>query len=421
MSAFLLYLLRAGLYLSIFYVFFLLVMRRTTFFLLNRTLLLIGSYLSLLLPAIKLRTVAYSSIASEMTILDIGAETGSQAIHTGSHWIDVLFVIYVIGASITLILYLITAWKMRELILTGESTKKDNCRLVLLDENVPSFSWGRTIVMSRTDLRDNPAIFTHEWMHVKHKHSVDMLLYLPIHVIFWWNPLVWITREELRLLHEFSADEGVILQGIDASNYQLLLVRKAAGEQRFSLANEFQHVELKSRINMMLKPDSSSWLRWSYLALIPMLAGIMFFCNPANAQITRPMVFAGSEELAEHSDNDITGLSHNLDTSQTYVRYRLFERLPSFKGSGSDEFSRWVDSQLDDFKKNGQGNAKGTVLVQFTIGIDGIIQDVQIVSGLREDIDNAVLQAVSASPRWEPGLNADSIPVPVSFAISVSF
>ena len=421
MSAILLYILRGGLYLSIFYVFFLLVMRRTTFFLLNRTLLLIGSYLSLLLPAIKLRTVVYSSVASEMTILDIGTEAGSQVTHTGFQWMDVLFIIYIIGASITLILYLITAWRMRKLILAGESLEKDNCRLIILDENVPSFSWGRTIVMSRTDLRDNPVIFTHEWMHVKHKHSVDMLLYLPIHVIFWWNPLVWVTREELRLLHEFSADEGVIQQGIDASYYQLLLVRKAAGEQHFSLADEFQHVELKSRINMMLKPGSSGWRRWTYLALVPVLASMMFFCNPANAQIVHPMVFAETEELAAHSDYNITGQSHNLDTSQTYVRYRLFERLPSFKERGTDGFSQWVDTQLDDFKKNVQGNAKGTVLVQFTIGVDGIIQDVQIVSGLREDIDDAVLQVVSASPRWEPGLNADSMPVPVSFAISVSF
>ena len=56
MTQFLLYIARVGLYLGLFYAFYLLVMRRTTFFRLNRVLLLAGSYLCLLLPFIRLRT-----------------------------------------------------------------------------------------------------------------------------------------------------------------------------------------------------------------------------------------------------------------------------------------------------------------------------------------------------------------------------
>ena len=174
---------------------------------------------------------------------------------------------------------------MVRLIRVGRAEELYECRLVLLEADVPSFSWGREVVMSRKDFEENPVIFTHELMHVRCRHTLDLVFLLPVQLLFWWNPLVWITREELRLLHEYEADEGVIRSGIDAAGYQLLLVRKAVGEQRFVLASEFQHLQVKNRVEMMLKPASSRWWRWSYLIIVPVLGVFMFICNPARATV----------------------------------------------------------------------------------------------------------------------------------------
>ena len=262
MTPFLLYIARVGLYLSLFYAFYLLVMRRTTFFRLNRVLLLAGSYLCLLLPVFRIRTVSAAGKASDLTMVGVGDETAEQVFLTSSSWMSILLVLFIAGAIVILMLYLVSAWKMHKLIRKGESTDREDCRLIILEEDNPSFSWGRKVVMSRKDIQENPVIFSHELMHVQCRHSLDLLLFLPIQLICWWNPLVWITREELRLLHEYEADEGVIQKGIDATQYQLLLVRKAVGEHRFSLASGFQHAKLKNRIAMMLKPSSSRWMRW---------------------------------------------------------------------------------------------------------------------------------------------------------------
>ena len=260
MSPFLIYIARAGLYLSLFYAFYLMVMRRTTFFRLNRTLLLSGSYLCLLLPFIRLRSVRAASTAAELTMVAVGAESEGVAAPVAFPWHEILLGVYITGVLVTLTLYGISAWKMVRLIRKGEKTNREGCRLIILEEDISSFSWGQTIVMGRKD-------------------SLDLLFLLPIQLLFWWNPLVWITREELRLLHEYEADEGVIQKGIDAKSYQLLLVRKAVGDERFSMASGFQHAKLSSRITMMLKPSSSAWKSWSYLALIPVLAVLMYACN----------------------------------------------------------------------------------------------------------------------------------------------
>ena len=414
MTAFLLYIARSGLYLSLFYAFYLLVMRRTTFFRLNRVLLLAGSYLSLLLPFVRLRTVSTSVAASELTMLGVAQAPDVQNLQTSFPWKEILLAVYVAGAVVTLVLYAVSAWKMVRLIRRGEKEERDGCRLVILEQDTPSFSWGRYIVISRKDLEDNPAIFMHELMHVQHRHSLDLVLFLPIQLLFWWNPLVWITREELRLLHEYQADEDVLQKGIDATQYQLLLVRKAVGEQRFSLASGFQHAKLKNRINMMLKSSSSRWMRWSYLALIPVLAAFMFACNnPKKNKKADP-------EVQEQEAPAANPAGYTVTVTDEPVSFSEIEVKPTFNGGDANEFSRWVNSRLKYPEQAKADGVQGRVMVQFTIGTDGTVQDIQVLRGVREDLDAETVRVVSASPKWEPG-KQDGKPVPVSFNFPVVF
>ena len=409
MTSFLLYIARAGLYLGLFYAFYLLVMRRTTFFRLNRALLLCGSFLCLALPFFRLRTVTTAGLASELSMVAAGAETVDAAVRAAFPWKELLLAVFAAGALATLTLYALSAWKIWRMMHRGESTRMDGCRLILLDEDVPSFSWGRRIVMSKKDLAQNPAILTHEKMHVQCRHSVDLLLFFPLQLLFWWNPLVWITREELRLLHEYEADEGVIRKGIDATSYQLLLVRKAVGEHRFTLASGFQHAKLKSRIEMMLKPGSSGWMRWSYVALVPVLGCFMFICNPVKAVNLQEATGTFTEDAAEDREPSV---------SRPGSQMMLFEQMPRFNGGHSREFSQWVNSHN---QLQGRTDVEGRMIVGFTVGADGVVRDVKMLKGLREDIDQEVAQIISSSPRWEPGLDPSGRPVPVHYSIPIVF
>ena len=416
MTSFLLYIARAGLYLGLFYAFYLLVMRRTTFFRLNRALLLCGSFLCLMLPFFRLRSVVTAGLASELSMAAAGTEAAEEAVQVAFPWKEVLLAIYAAGALATLTLYALSAWKIWRMMHRGESTKMDDgCRLIVLDEDVPSFSWGRRIVMSRKDLMENPAILTHEMMHVHCRHSVDLLLFFPLQLLFWWNPLVWITREELRLLHEYEADEGVIQKGIDATSYQLLLVRKAVGEHRFTMASGFQHAKLKSRIEMMIKPGSSGWMRWSYVAIVPILGCFMFICNPVKAVNLQD----ATESIAENvTEEQVSAPEQGESAYHMGAQMKLLEQLPRFNGGDSREFSKWVNSHG---QLRNRGDIQGRVLVQFTVGEDGEVGNVKVLKSLREDLDDAVAQIIASSPKWEPGINADGVAVPVNFSLPVVF
>ncbi len=424
MSAFLLYMVRGGFYLGLFYAFFLLVMRRTKFYRLNRILLLAGSYLCLLLPAFRLRTVQTAAVSvQDLAVIATGAEPADLAESAAASsfpWNEVLLALYAAGALVTLALYLASVRKMVRLIRTGRTEELAECRLVLLEADVPSFSWGREVVMSRKDFEQNPVIFTHELMHVRCRHTLDLVFLLPVQFLFWWNPLVWVTREELRLLHEYEADEGVIRSGIDAAGYQLLLVRKAVGEQRFILASEFQHLQVKNRVEMMLKPASSHWWRWSYLIIVPVLGVFMFICNPARATVL-PSAAVPEDPAATAGGRDQAGQEREPEPSRPAYTIRGFSRMPSFNGGESDAFSQWVEEQLRDVRQGVQGSVRGKVFVQFAVGGDGAVRDVQLMSGLRPDLDEAVVRVVSSAPRWEPGYGPDGKPTSVTFSIPVSF
>ena len=432
MSPTLLYIARAGLYLSLFYAFYLLVMRRTTFFRLNRVLLLLGSYLCLLLPLIRLRTIDVAILSEAPTLVGVEGEAAAAA-QSPFPWQTVLLGVYLAGMAGTLVLYIVSAWKMGRLIRKGKAEEREGCRLVLLDEDIPSFSWGRKVVMSRGDLAENPAIFTHERMHVKCRHSVDMILFLPLQLLLWWNPLVWITREELRLLHEYEADEGVIQNGIDATQYQLLLVRKAVGEHRFTLASGFQHTQLKNRIAMMLTTSSSRWMRFAYLALLPVLVVFMYACNPTKnnkvpapageeAQTPAPTALPtlGIEPVDGNAAQVTLPESEETLKGKKEIPFQLVDVKPGFNGGDANEFSKWVNSHLsypDEAKKN---EIQGRVTLQFTVGADGVVSNVKVLRSAHKLLDAEALRVVSASPKWEPG-KQDGQPVAVTYTFPVIF
>jgi TonB family protein len=415
MSPFLLYIVRAGLYLSLFYAFYLLVMRRTTFFRLNRVLLLAGSYLCLLLPLIRLRTVTVAVLSEAPTLVGVEGETVAGS--APFPWQAVLLGVYLAGIAGTLALYGVSAWNMGRLMRKGTVQEREGCRLVLLEEDVPSFSWGRKVVMSRKDLAQNPAIFTHERMHVQCRHSVDLLLFLPLQLLLWWNPLVWIAREELRLLHEYEADEGVIQNGIDATQYQLLLVRKAVGEHRFTLASGFQHAQLKNRIAMMLKTSSSRWMRYAYLALLPVLAVFMYACNPTkNNKVPAPEVQQVTPETVQVT---LPEADETLKDKEE-IPFQLVEVKPGFNGGDANEFSKWVNSQLKYPEQAKKDEIQGRVTLQFTVGADGVVRDVRVIRGAHELLDAEALRVVSASPKWKPG-QQEGKPVAVTYTFPVIF
>ena len=424
MTPFLLYIGRSSLYLALFYAFFLLVMRRTTFFRLNRILLLAGTVACFLLPMLRLRTVEVPFLMAG-PLTEAASEPALTAGPSASSPFPYLELLYAIGFLAVLGWTAVAMVRMYRTIRKGAATRlEDGIRLVLTEADIPSFSWGRTIVMSRKDSEQNPVILQHEKAHIQKKHTLDILLFTAVTLVHWFNPLVWITLSELKLLHEYEADDAVLNHGIDATQYQLLLVRKAVGDKRFTLANGFQHAKLKNRIDMMLQAPTSGWKRLSWLAILPFLAGTMFLCNPVRAKVV-------SADLPEIQPETIAELSETTpatpettpatpDTTKA-IPFSQLEVKPTFQGGeAGTSFSKWVNENLKYPQAAKDAGVQGRVTLQFIVYPDGSVRDTKVLRGAHPDLDAEALRVVSASPDWTPGY-VKGEPVKVTYTFPVIF
>lgn len=310
MAAFLLYILKSAFCLGVFYVVFRALLSRSTFFRFNRITLLAGMCCCILLPLLQFTTdegnvfnVPFQTVqralieVSPSGILPVQSDgmteedtqaaiiqsvEASTSVSAVNHIIYVSGLVYLFGACSVLLLFLLSTIRMLHLIRGAEKRKFRAYTLVLTKEPVGSFSWGRKIVMSEKDYGEHPdEILLHEQMHLRNYHTLD-LFFIQCFLIFqWFNPAVWLLRRELQEIHEYEADNGVINTGIDATRYQLLLVKKAVGTRLYSMANGFNHSKLKNRITMMLKERTNGWARLKLLLFVPVMVGALYaFAQP---------------------------------------------------------------------------------------------------------------------------------------------
>ena len=419
MTGFLIYILKSTLLLAVFDAFFLLVMRRSGWFRFNRITLLAGSAACLLLPLIPVlvnRATLYSTWL-EPVVVAVGdpAEPAVTATASGMSfsWQAFVLALYLLGALVALVFYLRSYGLMFRLLRRTPSERRDDYTLHLIAQETPSFSWLRHIVIARSDYERYPAILTHEQAHVRCGHSVDLLLASLLTVLQWFNPLVWICRSELKLLHEYEADDFVLKQGIDATQYQLLLVKKAVGEKRFLLANGFNHAQLKNRITMMQTTVKAAWKKLFLLLILPLLAGTTLLLaervTPAADVIplAEESVVAPSEVLPEPPPEEP-------------VKYSLLEAKPRFQDGDAGQFSHWVNQNLKYPQEAVKDSLQGRVTLQFTIEKDGSVTDVRVLRGCAPVLDEEAVRVVSQSPKWTPGYS-NGEPVRVIYNFPVLF
>ena len=324
MALFLLYIIKSSICLTIFYLFFILVMRSSTFFRFNRITLLTGTLACMLLPFFSItvseKQLAQMPIQALSEILD-GDRIQEIPMHPETSaaiegmltkeaspafcWspASVTGGIYIIGTIITLGFILSSFLRMWQIIRNAPRKRENGYWLIVVPYPVHSFSFGKYIVLTEEDYQQNSIILTHEQMHLRYHHTLDSLWFMIITILYWFNPVVWLMRLEMQQLHEYEADEGVIKQGIDATQYQLLLVKKAVGTRLYSMANGFNHSKLKKRITMMLKERTNGWARLKLLIVVPVVMGTMLvFAHPEVKETLEDVIPATLQKNDEPQD-----------------------------------------------------------------------------------------------------------------------
>lgn len=414
------YIIKSSLLLALFYAFFILFMRRTTFFRFNRVSLMFGTACCMFLPLLNFSTgmMAVSEALPNLVIPEITVTGNAMETDSSFKWISLFACVYPAGALSVLILTLVSLKKTLSIIYQTQVEKTPVGKISIVDGDFPSFSFFRNIVISRDDYVNNPVILQHEMAHVRFLHSADMLFFSVVMVFHWFNPLVWIIMSELRMLHEYEADEAVINQGIDATQYQLLLVKKAVGAHRFQLANGFNHTKLKNRITMMQTAKTNKWAKLGYVLCIPVLMCTLCLCtNVRNDGLSEDQL----DEI--HVIGYRTGNGTDVEsrfTDEQAVPLTLLDEEPKFDGEDANAFARWVNAMLVYPESAKEAGVHGKVLASFKINADGTVSDVHAIEGVCAALDNEVIRVISQSPTWTPGKEGGKA-VPVAMTIPVFF
>lgn len=396
----LIYQIKVGLCLIAFYLLWKLLLSRETFHRFNRVALLAIMAIAMVLPWIRLSQDVLAPAANSFIVLDdilvtpSGTATAQHAVHP-LNMTNVATVAYFIGVVLALVWFLHSQWSLHRLFKKGRTESlPGGITLHVLPGDLSPFSYFKHIVISEQDYQDNPReILVHEQAHISLRHSWDVLFMGFVTLFQWWNPAAWLLCRELRQVHEYEADEAVLNQGVDAKQYQLLLIRKSVGDQLFSMANNFNYQSLKKRIRMMTINKSSRWNTLRALAVVPVIAlALLAFANPK------------TETAPVSGDNKV---------------YETVEQMPEFPG-GVVEMTKFLQRNIQYPANAAKNEVEGRVILQFVVEKDGQIGDVKVVRSVDPELDAEAMRVVKSMPNFIPG-RQDGKPVAVLYTIPISF
>ena len=405
MGILLIYTLKSAFCLTLFYLLYKWALADKTFFRLNRSLLLAFWPLALLLPAIPLllgkEAIATAALpGNELetvnTLMTTHEPQGKSLEQLYGLWLPMTCVVYLAGVIAVSAKIFIAYLQLRHLIGSGRQIGQGAFHLVLVKDKLAPFSWMRYIVISEKDYRDNPKeILAHELAHIRHHHSWDLILADAFIAWQWFNPAAWLLKREMRAVHEYEADDAVLSAGIEARSYQMLLIKKAVGSSRYTLANSFNHSTLKKRITMMLKEKSSPWARAKYLCILPLAAlSVMALANPTANKVSNDLSMVKVTDLWSSGQ-----INHS-------------KNKPLFPG-GEKAFNQFIADNL----KYPPTTAEGRVTCEVTIGTDGKVSDVRITMSADSVLNAEVIRVMKSMPAWQPAMqDGKAVQSTVSFS-----
>jgi len=442
MIEFLTYDLKVAVLLAVFYMFYRLMLARETFHHVNRFVLLLTALASFALPLCVI-TIHETMVIQRTAHVAIGSfqadMVGEEA--TTPFWQIILPVIFIIGMVTTLAHTFLSLFRIIRIIRHSELHPQTDGTTICVTGNasLAPFSWMHYIVMNRRDYEDcNPAILAHERGHIRLHHSWDLLFVDTLTALQWFNPAIWMLRSDLRAVHEYEADAAVLSQGINARQYQYLLITKAAGIGGYSLANGISHSTLKNRINMMLHTKSSRRSLLKLLALIP-IVGLALALNartvtdyvydePQKQQPVKKGKKAGTikvngQDIKVVEQDDIVTMEGEVEApaqeSPADDAFDVVEQMPEYPG-GPKALMEFLNNNVQYPAEAEKAGIQGRVIATFVVEKDGSISNAKVVKSVDPLLDAEALRVIDAMPNWKPGMQNGKI-VRVKYTIPLSF
>ncbi len=266
------YLLEANLYLVAFYALYYNIFRRETYYQLNRIYLLACTVLAFVIPVIQVGIL--NPPDNQLEDVEVTFTLKNDNNHS---WPLVNYILLGYGLIVSLLLVnlCIKIYKLISLSRTNEAEVHGTYKLVELSEENNAFSFFNYLFIS-TSLMRSSTIIKHELIHIKQKHSWDIIYFEILKAFNWFNPVIWLMQNSMKEVHEFIADNQSVNAETDPSGYTDFLVGNAYGINQNTLTNTFFNKNLlKKRIMMLHQKRSGNAARLKYLLIAPLIFGML--------------------------------------------------------------------------------------------------------------------------------------------------
>ncbi len=258
-------------------------LKRETFFSINRGYLLSSLIVGLVIPLLRMidwqwqedvvlsNSLQFIAAGPNYIATSITPEPMSQQLAISM--LDIVSIAYWIGVLFMSIRLLKGISKIYRLYQSGQKSKQAGFTLVETNQYHLPFSFLHCVFFSKELAlnKDVEHIIKHELTHIKSRHSYDVFFVEILHVLFWWNPLIYLYKKELRQLHEYLAD-AMVLTGTNQKIYGQILLGQSESGLEIALTHQFFNSHLKQRIMMMYKQKSRRPAMIKYLVALPVIA-----------------------------------------------------------------------------------------------------------------------------------------------------
>lgn len=459
-----------------------LLLKKETFFNINRLYLLVTPLVSLLLPLLKIESLSTLVPADSISEISqvllpevyIGGEPENirqlpavNVVQEQGLQINWWLVTYVAGVILCLILLLKKYQNLNHLFRFRRISEDKELRIIEVPNSKIACTFYKTVFLGdKLSEAEKQQILSHELVHVKQKHSLDLVFFEALKIIFWFNPLVYIYQSRIATLHEFIADANVVKTTTRRSYYEQLL-NTAFNTQNISFINQFfNHSLIKKRIIMLQKSRSKTIAKFKYLFVLPLLFMMLTYVSCSEDKEGIDDNQSISEQLAEIkmaiddgkklSDTEKQQLFEILDAmsqnenrptppplppfeksaesgdNSNAVPFAVIEEVPVFEGcedlSSNEERKECMSRQITRFVNMNfntnlgeELNLKGVnrVITQFRIDETGEVVDVK-ARATHPALQEEAIRVISGLPQMQPG-KQDGENISVMYSLPIVF
>ena len=390
------YLLKVNAGIILFYACYKLFCQWDTVFAWRRTALLVFLAFSLTYPlldindwmkeqAIVYELAEYTSFIPFVSQDILSTDTYASGITNLQTWMMYIYAAGIILLSIRFLIQIISILRMRQ---KGETIYLGNQKIINIPQPIAPFSFFQWIFIHAPQLKQEnyQDILTHEQTHANQHHSIDVVLSEIVCIVCWFNPFVWLLKNEIRLNLEYLADKKATEGMNNHKQYQYHLLEVALANQTTNLYNYFNVLQLKKRIIMMNKKRTRMTGRIKYALFAPLAIALLLASNIS----------------CTSSDVDSTPASTPaMEVDENHV-FEIVEEGAEFP-DGMAACLKWMTENLDYPTAASEAGIQGRVYVSFVVQKDGSLTDIKIARGVHPTLDEEAIRVVKKMPKWKPG------------------